>query len=143
VFWIWDENNVGNILMFSVVARQSGILSAAQAGLACQAYGKQGAGPSRDSGPKLPAGILHTMLSASAGGAGQGGAIAAWGGLGIVHPAVSNCICALLVLCIYYYYYYYYNLFLCFAIRLSLSQPTSFYFFLFSSPFRRGKRRNK
>ena len=42
VFWIWEENNVANILMFSVVARQSRIFQLLTQAWPARLHGKLG-----------------------------------------------------------------------------------------------------
>ena len=50
VFWIWDEHNVGNILMFSVLAEQSRTFQL----LMLPGAREVGRGHSQDRGPDRP-----------------------------------------------------------------------------------------
>jgi len=77
VFWIWDENNVNNILMFSV-ARLSKIFQLLTLAWAAQVHGEVG-------GDTAGTGIFHTVSCHAqyvSWGSWLGAAIAAWGGPG-------------------------------------------------------------
>ena len=56
-FWIWDENNVDNIVMFSVAARQSRTLQL----LMLPGAQEVGRGHGWDSWPQLTQGIFHAV----------------------------------------------------------------------------------
>jgi len=142
VFWIWGENNIDNILMFLVVARQSRFFQLFTLAWAARCMES---GTGTQLGHLTPTGqrdVPYHMTSCSAYKLGELARVQPLllgDRMGIVHLMVSNCICASRTLYIshyYYYYYYYYHrhLFLCFPIQLYLSQSTSFYFFPFSSP---------
>jgi len=56
VFWIWDENNVDNILMFVVVTRQSRTFQLLYTSLAYKVCGKLGGDTARTADPDWPKG---------------------------------------------------------------------------------------
>jgi len=78
VFWMWNENNVDNVLMFSVVMRQSKIFLAGSHWLGLPGAREAGRGHSWDSWPQLAKGIFHTICHAQ---------YTSWGSW----PGSSNC----------------------------------------------------
>ena len=96
--------------------------------------GKLGGDTAGTADPNWPKGCYmpyNVILSVWAGGVGWGQKLLLGNRACSVHWVVSNCICASLVLHIYYYY-----IFPCFPIKLSLSQPMSFYFYSLSASLR-------
>jgi len=144
VFWIWVENEVDDILTFSVVARQSRSFQLLGLAWPARCLGScEGTQPGQltQSGHR---GILFHMASCSLyklGGVGRGAATAARGRVVMwlssggeqLHLCIT-CFVHIIIAIIIIINYYYYCLLLCFPIKLSSSQPMSFYFSPFSSP---------
>jgi len=128
VFWIWDENNADNTLMFLVVARQprnfQPLTLAWPAGCTGIWEGTQ-LGQLTQTGQRDIVFHIHAQhvnwgswLGGSNCCSGTGWVLSiGWWAIAFVHH----------LFCIYCYYYYY--LFLCFPSKLSFSQPTSSYCF--------------
>jgi len=56
VFWIWDENNFDNLLMFLAVAKTFQLLV-----LACHVHEMLGGDTARTADLNWPKGIFHTV----------------------------------------------------------------------------------
>ena len=131
VFSIWDENNIDDILSCSYLVKD---FSGPYAGLACRVLGRWS---------QLANGIIHAIWrqaqyiywrSRLGSSLGVGWVMfIKWGAIAPVHHlfyiyiiVITTTTIIIVVIII--------NFFLCFPVKLSLSQPMSFYFFPFSSP---------
>jgi len=106
---------------------------ASHTGLACQVHGKLGGDTARTADPKWPRGLFHTIRRHAqyvSWGSWPGGSSSCWGTgcvsfigwwvIALVHHLFCVYVIITIIIVITFF---------CFPIKLSLFQPTSFYFF--------------